>query len=200
MGKLICTILCAVVCTNLYANELSLNYAETKTASIKGVSYQTTLDYQPLEYSTFSKYQETNDDYSLHLGADVNYGINPFDIFISGAYDTDTALLIKDQVDFTVGGGWEFYNDYTNRYKISYGLVFREDRVLNKYRLKYTRDGKLIYIKMVAWYIAPTEEIIFESGVGVKIFDLMALGIKHEYRSRKDYYDYITSVALKIKL
>ena len=143
-------LLMLLICTRLQANELELNYAESKDTSIKGASYKTAFDYAPVEYSTFSKYQETNDDYLLHLGANADYDLNPFDIFINGAYSTDTALLTRDQVDFTVGGGWEFYNDYTNRYKISYGLVFREDRVLNKYRLKYTRDGKLIYIKMVA--------------------------------------------------
>ena len=200
MKKNILIIIGLLVAVNCLASEIEFGYSETKDTFMKNAKYTVSATRHPLEYTGMAKLQETNDGYSVVLNADADYDLNPFSVFTFGTYTTDTVLGITDRLDIGVGAGYEIYNDYTNRHKVSYAIMYRAGDWLNSYRYKYTYSSKIFDLKSVINFITPTEELQLDISSNLKFFKNFAIGLKHEYISIKTKRNYYSSMFLKINL
>jgi len=170
------------------ANELEFGYSESNTSVVKNVQYRSGFSALGLDYSTLTKYRETESGHLINFSANMGKQITEtIDIFGFGNFTNDTVLNINNRIDFGIGSGLKFYNDSINSHN------------LNSLRYKYTFKSMLLNIRAVYFYITPHEELQAELLTEILISANLTLPFKHEFSSKDGKTNFLSTAGLKIK-
>ena len=212
MNKLIIKIfilLFIALTNNIIGGDLDFGYSNSNGNFIFNLSNSLPFNYKTIKITPYQRYVSNKDKYLLNLNLDFKeYFHNKFDIFFNIDYLTDKILEINNKIEYKIGFGYELFNQYDHRHKVSYGYLVREDNFfdrnyefnsLHDLRYKHTYKSNLLSSKTVFDYILPTNEIKLLFSIDFKLFKAVMLNFSHNLSSKDDNVNYLSTAGIKIK-
>lgn len=154
-------------------------------------------------------FKDTEQGYSFNSDLNCHVELTPISDFWFGVnYADDEILNIDNRMDWKLGVGLYLLKDKTrfteHNTKISYGLVFRENRYLHSWRLKDSFRFFILGYDMVASYIYPFRGYIDQKELRVRfdywieVFKFKPGGtIMYEQTETRVHFDMLVGVGFK---
>ena len=198
MKRLITILLVLTLCYT-QAAELDFGYSESNGSRVIHVKNKIPFIAGGFEIAPMQRFESSNKgnlfNFAVNAGKNVN---DRWDVFANADYLDDEVLGIKQRLDYKLGAGYEIYNDYEHRHKLSYALIYRSGRFLNSWRYKYEYTSTLLTGKLIFYLITPDDEIRGELTSAVKIFKSLSFVLNHRYATKGDTTNYMITAGFKV--
>ena len=193
-------LLIVLLCGSIYANEFDFSYADADGSRVVHIKNSADAMWNDLKIKPMQQFRNSNAGYMVNFNLKVQKDFyNKWDIFFDIDYLRDQMLGIDNQLDMMVGAGYEFYNNYEDRHKISYALVYRATELLHSFRYKFTHEGQIFKSKCIVFYVLPIQEVSVELGTSFVIYKAVSFTINHYYKTVEDKESYFSTAGFKIE-
>lgn len=181
------------------ANDFKFSYANSNGQEVVSVKNKLSFNSKDLHNSYYTEYTNGVKGYRLALKMQLKHDFsNSWDTFLSKSYLTDEALGVEHREDSMFGIGYEFFNSYEHRHKLSYALISRAAKTLHSMRYKYTYKSYFIGSKLILFYILPVKEVKLSFVNDFTFSELIAFFVEYRYHAVDDRTSFSSLAGFKI--
>ena len=201
LKKVLCLICILMIGAGLVAHELNFSYFQGNGAKVLKATNISSFTINEVLVESAIKYQSMNAGnlFGFNLQGSKDIG-NKMDFFEAIDYLDDQILDIDGRLDLKAGVGYEFYNNYNHRHKVSAAAIYRGqvNKLLSSLRYKYVYTSKLINAKAIFYLIYPETEVRGDLSADLKVAESIALTTGYNFSNRKGLKNYLTTAGIKI--
>ena len=166
------------------------------------VSIEQANQYRNTEFLISASWQDTNIGQAVKAAYDIDYSLDgDYSGFFDVRFNDMPYLSISKRVDLAAGLGLYLVKIRTFDFKISDGLLLREERLLNSFRARMRFYYSDTIASLMLQIVAPEDELTFKINLEQMLLQKISLVLSYDMianRKADTFYSYLAGMKVTI--